>query len=132
MNVRDRDGETPLHYEFLKNEKNLDVLKVLVSNKCDINIKNKSQRYATPLHTLLNNEQKPQENIIEIFDFLIENKASVNSTDVFAGSPLHVLCENFQIDKNIKIEFMLKLIEYKCDVNSKDNGGNTALHVECK
>jgi ankyrin repeat protein len=99
VNVKDSDGETPLH--FFAN--NTEISRFLVENNADINIQNGLGE--TPLC------RAAGANNIEIMRLLLEHGADVNAQDDNGDTPLHLAVINNSI------EAIGLLLEYNADVN---------------
>ena len=115
VNVKDKDGWTPLQWAALKG--NIDIGKCLIENGADVNIKDNLGR--TPLY------RASRWNQIGVAKLLIENGADVNAKDKDGWTPLHLAAVLDRIDI-VKV-----LIENGADpfINNKD--GETALDL-CK
>jgi hypothetical protein len=72
-------GQTPLHIAAFNDR--LDVAKLLLANKADVNAKAKNG--STPLHLAAAKGNK------DMADFLLANKADVNAVDNDGWSPMH-------------------------------------------
>ncbi|ESN91081.1 hypothetical protein HELRODRAFT_182236 [Helobdella robusta] len=76
----DEEGYTALHYAARYNQ--IDVMKLLVENGADVNVKQK-QDEVCPLHLAC------RYNGYDAVKFLLEQQAELNSKDVKGRSPLH-------------------------------------------
>jgi len=114
INVRNSDGETPLHKAALVAR--ADIAKVLIDNGADIDAK--THHKFTPLHQAAMNSQWAA----AVAELLIYEGADIHARTSDGYSPLHLAC----IGGNNKI--LELLIQKGSDVNVKDNHGSTPLH----
>lgn len=112
VNVRDIDGNTPLHIaaEFGY----INIAKLLIANRAKINIKNNDNE--TPLHIAA---EKGHRNIVKL---LLSRRANINVRDNNRNTPLHVAVFTQRID------IAKLLISQGADVNVRDRDGQTPLH----
>lgn len=135
------------------NDKNLDMIKLLIENNADVNHKDNDGK--TVLHSSC-----VRPDCLNTVKTLINSKAKLNSQDKFGFTPLMRAVENSQSDSNINIiqllinsgsnvniknisnetnllyisryynnnyETMKLILNSKPDLSVTDNGGNTAL-----
>ena len=108
-------GNTPLHEAALEN-KNVDVLKYLLSKGAKINAKNGTG--CTPLHEATGSNQS-----VEIFQFLVSKGADVNSKNNAGDTLLH------DAVYNDNVEIVKWLVSVGADVNAVDADGWTPLDL---
>ena len=113
INVKDNNGNTPLHNAAKKGANNC--LKILIENEANVNAKDIIG--VTPLHAAARNGNA------ECLEILIENSASVDAKDNNGQTPLH------EASKKGATDCLKILIKKLADVNAKDNCGETPLHV---
>ena len=118
VNIKDTDGETPLHVvaHGNKNDKKpieLEVAKLLIEKGADINAKNEDRDYQTPLCYAASH------NRVELAKLLIEKGADVNN-DVNAIA--------YAARRN-SVEVAELLIKHRADVHAKNKDGNTPLYT---
>jgi len=118
INIKDsEDGITLLHYAVMNNRNvnkgNIDVVKLLISQRADVNAKD--NKGITPLHLAVIKCN------IDVAKLLISKGADVNATDKYSRTPLHYVAFQGNID-------LAKLLISKgADVNVKDKFGETPL-----
>ena len=112
VNVRDRDGETPLHYAVWRGDK--EVAALLIDSGAEVNVKNSHK--TTPLHYAAWKENK------EVLAFLIEQGAEVNAKNSHKITPLHYAVWNGHK------EVAALLIEQGAEVNVRNIDKETPLH----
>lgn len=128
INYRNNEGKTPLHFAI--NTKNIDFIEILLKNNADpnitlldgttslhmacklkllnavkllikygseINSQNYNEEYSALHYSVINNQY-------DIFKFLLNNNADINSQDTYGNTILHLLFEKENID------FVKKLI----------------------
>jgi ankyrin repeat protein len=103
-------GRTPLHWAARNGQ--IDVAELLLSNKADVNAKDKED--ITPLHLA---------GYKAMVELLLANKAQVNARSATDMTPLHVAA---RAGKKDAVELLLA---NKADINAKDNNGDTPLHM---
>ena len=99
-----------LHHYLKGQNLNMDMIKIYLDNKCEINSKNKQNNSC---FTLVTQKHSWDYKVLEYF---LEIKADINN----GSSPL-LECE----DNLKKIKFLL---DNKCRVNAQDQNGSTLLH----
>lgn len=115
--VGGRFQEAALHHACLYG--NLDLVKLLLKNKADINIKN--EHGWTPLHNTIGTENR-----FEITKFLVNNGADINERTNEGATPFASACSN----NNLKIAQFL--LDNKANVDDKCNLGDTPLQAACQ
>ena len=112
VNVKDKNGWTPLHYAVSRSA--LHVTSLLLDRGADVNARSESG--ATPLHiaAAVGN--------INAIDPLVSRGANVNARDNYGRTPLHYAVERRQVDA-IRV-----LAANGADPNVRDNEGRTPLH----
>jgi serine/threonine protein kinase len=114
IHMRDAQGATLLHRAARRN-KNVDVIKYLVSSGADIHT-NDREYGATPLHWAAENGN------IDVAKYLVSNGANIHTTDVkYGATPLHWAAENENID------IAKYLVSQGANVNAKNKSGMTPL-----
>ena len=113
VHTRDIPGMTPLHLAAKYGD--LDVLKILIDQKADVNTRTWNARTA-PLHLAA-----PCGNP-EVLKMLISQKADVSQQDGVDKIPLHYAAE---YGNNEAVQILIKRKSY---VNATDKDGKTPLH----
>ncbi len=120
ISALDGEGNTPLDWAVIKDR--LDVAKLLLANKADVNEPGSDGE--TALHIAANLGYK------DAAEFLIANGANVNAKDVNGRTPLHNLVSNIRSDACPGCEGVGELLLANgADINAKDNKGSTPLHA---
>jgi ankyrin repeat protein len=117
---QDKFGNDIVHY-FINNIKDIKmdfnkITDVLLGMGLDINTKQKTgkfQRTYLQLSVVINNKN--------IFDYLLEKGADVNSTDVNGNNILFDAFINFCKDQNNYEHYIKKLLKKNADINHKNN-----------
>jgi hypothetical protein len=112
VNVKDVNGETPLHWAAWKGH--IEIARLLLQNGAEVNVKNNGG--ITPLHCAAEHGH------VDILHLLVENGADLEAQDVDGERALHwaVLHGN--------LPFIQELISrYHVDINARMNNGRTAL-----
>jgi uncharacterized protein len=107
------DGWTALHLNF----GNLEIVKLLLDSRADINAVSKNAFSATPLQGAAAFKN------IELARFLIARGANVNCRGEEGGSPLHEAAGSGQI------ELAKLLLDHGANLNAKDDRGKTPLTI---
>ncbi|MEN6574693.1 MAG: ankyrin repeat domain-containing protein [Phycisphaerales bacterium] len=113
VNVRCKDGTTPLHLASRMGEKN--AVELLLFHGADVNAQD--QRGSTPLHSAA-----LRYNSTEVVGVLIDCGGDVNAKAQDGSTPLH--CATQQSNPSVAI----LLIEKGANVNAKDGNGTTPLY----
>jgi ankyrin repeat protein len=115
-NVKDEDGNTPLHLAIKANH--LQIARLLVERGADVNARNK--RGKTPLHIAAERSNE------EAVALLVEKGADVNAKDESMLTPLHVA-----VDQG-SLAIAQLLLEKGADVNARNLWGKTPLHYAAR
>jgi ankyrin repeat protein len=123
-NVRDKDGNLPLHVA----EQNLNTraMELLLAHKADPNLSNDAG--STPLHWAVNN------GAVERAELLLVNKANPNAADRGGATPLHWLIRTHTPLSSPPAPRTITnvaavLLKYGADVNACNGDGQTPLHA---
>ena len=116
VNAWDEYGVTTLHYAAEAEKPNLNVVKMLIAQGAQINVKDKNGR--TPLYGAV------VKSSLEIVKFLVQSGADVNTKDASGYSPLTWAAASSRADYKI-IGF---LIQAGANVNFRGWRGRTPLH----
>ena len=134
IDMRDKDGNTPLHLACDKGD--LEEVKNLIGKGADVNAQNNPMNFpfdwgkSTPLHVACSGVN------IEIVDFLLENGAEVNLDDESGNTPLHNCFNEFMPrdeDTNYdnmgsdNLTLVKLLVENGAIVDSKNDEDETPL-----
>ncbi|EAX87642.1 hypothetical protein TVAG_226240 [Trichomonas vaginalis G3] len=112
INIKNQDGQTPLHYAAMNNSK--DTAELLISHGANINEKDKGER--TPLHYAAMNNSK------ETAGVLFSHGANINEKDIDRQTPLHHAVMNNRKDT------AELLISHGANINEKGKGERNPLH----
>lgn len=114
INIRDADGQMPLHTSMAF--KDLDVVQLLVEEGADFEIGDDMGR--TPIHLLVELSED-----IDKLAFAIEKGADIEATDALGNTPLHLaaLTENFAM--------VTTLLAAGVNVDVKNADGETPLFL---
>ncbi|CAL1537868.1 unnamed protein product [Lymnaea stagnalis] len=115
INSSNDDGRTALMVGS-EIEGTLGILKLLVDNGADINLRDTDGNAA--LHRAVHSGRT--ENV----KLLLESGADVNLRDAIGSTPLHYAMESCGASESLNI-----LLEHGADVNAQDNQGNTPLMI---
>ncbi len=113
MEVGSQEISKGLHSAASKG--NLDIIKYLVENNADIEIKNKTGQ--TPLIIASMNNQ------LDILDYLLERKADTETKDNDMMTALH------WASKEGHLEIVKHLIEKGANIDETESNGFTTLHL---
>ena len=116
VNVKDRNGWTPLHWAAAFNQ-NPEVITTLVELGAEINAKDKDDR--TALHRAVVWNPNP-----EVITTLVKLGANVNARDRNGWAPLHRA-----VVWNPNPEVITILVKFGANVNARNKDGRTPLHV---
>jgi cytohesin len=111
VEVRDEDGNTPLHVAASRGH--LHIAKLLVESGADVNARNSEGM--TPLHLAALHGHA------EVAGLLIESGADVNAKDEHGKTPLHLAASHVDVARI--------LVERGAEVNAGDESGYTPLHA---
>ena len=127
VNVRDTDGNTPLHilisnarepfYHSYDREYLREIFDLLLQYGADINAKNNES--ITPLHLATTCYMK------DILHTLVEKGANINAVDHTGRTPLHYAAEFHVID----LAEVGILLEHGADIRVRDYSDDTPLHT---
>jgi len=120
---------TPLHLVFtLSNQHLSNILQLLIQKGADRKAKRRrDERAWTPFNLVGQNCEKFDLLIIEIVEFVIENKTEfIHVTAPDGSTPFHLLCANYK-RRNL-MEVARLLIQHEADVNARTKNGSTPLH----
>ena len=120
-NLRDEEGETPLHYAIKAHKASTAIL-ILQSRKCNPSLPDFDGN--TPLH-LACMAVKHDPNMLQVARSLLFSK-STNLLNMNGDTPLHLACQG----ENLSIVKCL-ITEQHCDVNVQNKNGDSPLHVAC-
>jgi ankyrin repeat protein len=120
VNVRYKDGTTPLHYAACYSV-NVESLKYLVSQGAEVNVK--SNDGTTPLHYAAGNNAN-----VKILEYLVTHGAEINVENNNGTTPLH-----YAAGDNANIEILKYLISQGADVNARNKCNKTPLDyaIDC-
>ena len=118
VNYKNLVGQTTLIHACINN--NINIIKLLLENDTDINIKNNS--YNTAMNYLCSSCENPK--IIEDFVLL---GANINNVNSFGNTPIYGLCNNV-MDLNDKIKLIKLFISKGCNVNNKNIYGRSIIN----
>eukprot|EP00347_Sterkiella_histriomuscorum_P000305 403376393 len=132
INLRDKNGNIPLHYAaFFRNEY---LIQKLLSRK-DINTQN--QFGFTPLHVSLYAFNEKLDHTPQVERILLQNGSDVNIQDNQGRTPIFILFYKYS-DKlthvkedPVNLTILLTQSGEIQNINHQDNFGNTVLHYAC-
>ncbi|CAB0044601.1 unnamed protein product [Trichogramma brassicae] len=128
INVRDRSGNTPLHYALTNSDRRM--IELLLRNGADTSVANKEG--STPLHMIMcTNFHNGHELVEMLFKISEENHQTVrvNARDIKGNTPLHLALQSRNLDIVKTSELLLR---NGADFNLANAEGLTALHFMCK
>lgn len=114
INQKDRNGWTPLHYA-----QSLEVVKALVENRADLEIKS-DYTSETPLLALALSMKKED----KVIEYLIEKGANLNQKSNDGNGLLHRLAQRYD---DIDEQLLDKLLQKGLDLDGENNFGETPL-----
>ena len=115
-----RHNKLPLFCEILLHSNNNDIIKLLVDNGANVNMK--CHNDFTPLHKLLINDRNLNDRNLDIIKYVIAKGADVNAQDEQGKTPLFYTVFYIPTKETTKY-----LIDNGANVNVQDNKGNTPL-----
>ncbi|XP_041474154.1 transient receptor potential cation channel subfamily A member 1-like [Lytechinus variegatus] len=116
LNKHDRNGLTPLHHASASNQ--IAVMKRLIEQKAEINIKTTDGYSSTPLHLASKRDS------VEAVKLLCVHHADIDARQTNGRTPLHVAA------RYGSKEMVEVIIDFgKSDVNSHDDDFVTPLHI---
>lgn len=125
IDMRDNNGETPLHwaaasgFEDIGRYEDMGIMVFKLLIKKGVNIHAVDNEHNTLLHIAASN------GCAAIVRFLLENFMDVNSRNIYGQTPL--LCAA-QGDVDCPVRTIKLLLDYRAQVNARDFLGTTALH----
>lgn len=120
INKKDDMGKTALHYASALSR--INVVKLLVYNKADINLQTNDGD--TALHMVSNTDK---------CKFLIEMKAKLNVKNSAGCTALNSIVRYFSNKKiGMKIDMIRSLLHAGSNPNNKDNNGKTPFYYICE
>ena len=122
LNVRDKDGNEPLHAAAKQND--IGLIHFLIEKGAYLEARNNLNQ--TPLHIACRYSQA------EAAKLFIEKGLDVNLEDRTGCSPLLWVCHQTVRDAGREADIVRLLIEKGADVNAKDIDNWTPLHAACR
>ncbi|KAL9620132.1 MAG: hypothetical protein Q9160_005338 [Pyrenula sp. 1 TL-2023] len=127
VNIRDTNGETPLHLLMKMRNYQDDTLQIsiaMVRHGADINAQDNAGN--TPLHIVCNSNNSQ---ITAFVSVLLQYGANANINDGLGETPLHLVCSslNFRPTDIIRV-----LLQHGADPNANNYCAQTPLHLVCK
>jgi ankyrin repeat protein len=119
VNCRQDDLRTPLHLAAFYGE--LKVARVLVEHKADVNSQNKEGE--TPMHILLENSGRDNDDILDLARLLLEHGADVNAQQKDGWISLHYAALKG------RVEVAQLLLDHGAKANMETDEGESALHI---
>ena len=114
--MQDKFKNTCLHLLLKKNKNSLEILKLLVENKINLNLKDWNLN--TPIHVACSQTKK------DILFFMIEKKSNPYLLNKKKENILHILCSNANLNVDI-LEYVMSL---NSEINQADEKKETPLH----
>ncbi|KAJ5066859.1 cyclin-dependent kinase inhibitor 2c-related [Anaeramoeba ignava] len=118
LNLKDKSGKTPLHY--LCSNSQFSLIKFLVENGADVNIQDSN--FLSPIFYL-----SFKKSSIDIFNFLIDHRASIYYTARKGNQLIHQVCK-----KKPSLEMLQILIKKGTNVNSQTYRSKTPIYFAIK
>ena len=115
LDGNDQSGFTPFHHAAKEN--NIDLIKLLVANGCDVNVVDADEKQQTPLH------KAAMFGHVESIKLLLENNADANQCDNDGNTPLQTA-----VIYGGDIQVVKTLIE-KTDLLKENKNGQNSLHI---
>ena len=124
VNRKTKDGDSVLHLLCRGEYVDLDLLRILIKNRIDLQAKDYQGDNA--LH-LVCRHSTDFDNRNSCFALLVDSGVDVNAKATNGDTVLHLLCR----EKEPSISLVRFFIQKGIDINAINNGGKTALHLLC-
>lgn len=112
INRLDKDGRSALIHAVLDSESSEMIVKLLIENGIDVNIKDKPQQWSA-LHFAVRDNKK------DIVKILLENNAAIDAVDAHGNTPLWRAVMSFTGDESLICE----LVRLGADPEKENNSG---------
>jgi serine/threonine-protein phosphatase 6 regulatory ankyrin repeat subunit B len=121
VNIKNKNGETPLHYSIYGNSSKNKIRSLLI--KCGANTNSTNKYRETPLHYAATYGK------MDVAKLLLSHGAKVNARTGSGETPLHYATRQPSGPKEKRVSTAGLMLENGADINVKDNYGRTPLHL---
>ncbi|KAK9878709.1 hypothetical protein WA026_023500 [Henosepilachna vigintioctopunctata] len=124
INVRNGDGETPLHIACLGDS---ECIKAILKYNPSMNVAEK-RKHLTPLILFVTYFSHRTSTL----RMMLKMGADPNLSQIEGDTPLHIIADADDSEKGKALKYAVELIKFKANVNAQNNFGDTPLHIAMK